>query len=103
MLLRFFVLVVLCVVGVVVAVAVKSIVGIWLPMYTGGQFGDLWQFDGLTAALVGVFPIVYIIFSVFINPARKFLRGENPADERKKRKFETTTPKLRQRNRGNYG
>lgn len=78
MLLRFFMLIVLFAVGAVVAIPVKAIITTW----TDSVSGESWtSFSGIELAMIGLFPIVFLVFSVFINPMRRFLSGKNPFSE----------------------
>ena len=75
MLYRFFILGVLYGVGFVLAIPIKAIFDTWLNESPGAGFAD---FSTLELALIGIIPIIYVIFSVFVNPTRRFLRGEHP-------------------------
>ena len=44
-------------------------------------------FSSLEVALIGVFPIIFLVFVVFVRPAIRFLSGKSPTeDERDKRR-----------------
>ena len=81
MLYRFFILAVLYGVGFVIAIPVKRIFDTWLSEIPAAGFAD---FSTLELALIGIIPVIYIVFTVFVNPTRKFLRGEHPWHEPRK-------------------
>ena len=78
MLIRFFMLIVLFAVGMVVAIPVKMVIDTWTDAVDGAGWAN---FSTLELALIGLFPIVFVLFSVFINPMKRFLQGKNPFSE----------------------
>lgn len=75
MLLRFFILIVVFAVGVVIAIPVKAVI----TTFMGSVEGTGWvSFSSTEWALMGLFPIVFLVFSVFVNPMRRFLSGKHP-------------------------
>lgn len=72
---RFVLLIVVCAVGVIIAIPVKMIMD---AMMAGI---DTSGWNTLAAALIGLAPVVFFIWKAFVNPARRYLDGGDPRDE----------------------
>lgn len=76
---RIFLLIILIAVGCIVAIPLKLIFDTWL--------GASWPAGWLStyeAALLGMVPITFLIFTVFVHPTRRTLQGGEPWEKKKR-------------------
>lgn len=79
---RFIALILLIMAGLVIAIPMRRIIDNILDSTVG--FANFSTFE---LAMIGLFPILFLFFKVFISPIRKFLSGRDPLeDERDKRR-----------------
>jgi peptidoglycan/LPS O-acetylase OafA/YrhL len=80
MLIKVLLLIMTIIIGLVVAIPVKNVVdGI-----VAGVDTSTWGV--VTVALVALIPIAFLVFGVFVNPARRMLRGEDPMGNKPRKK-----------------
>ena len=71
---RIFMLIVFVAVGTIVAIPLRAIFDAWPNDY----------FSSYEMALLGLVPITFLIFVVFVGPARRVLQGGSPWKAKKK-------------------
>ena len=75
---RFIALILLFMAGLVIAIPMRRIVDNLVS--STEAFANFTSFE---LALIGLFPVLFLVFKVFISPIRKFLAGQDPlGDER---------------------
>ena len=79
---RFIALILLIMAGLIIAIPMRRVVDNLLSSTVGFA-----NFSSFELAMIGLFPVLFLFFRVFIGPIRKFLSGRDPLeDERDKRR-----------------